>query len=100
MMELDSFLENYSNFGFNPYIVVSDNKPIPVETNEDLLQVLNINHEYAQKYIKEKELNTQENNWKEYSGYFIRVNEGNVSSVQTCFLTSQDGLEQDRKSVV
>ena len=100
MMELDSFLENYSNFGFNPYIVVSDNKPIPVETNENLLQVLNINHEFAQGYIKKKRLNIQENSWKDYSGYFIRVNEGNVSSVQTCFLTSQDGLEQRVQNVI
>lgn len=100
MMELDSFLQNYSNFGFNPYIVISDNKPIPVETNENLLQVLNINHEYAQEYIKKNRLNVQENTWKEYSGYFIRVNEGNVSSVQTCFLTSQDGLEQKVQNVI
>lgn len=100
MMELENFLQNYSNFGFNPYIVVNDNNPIPVETNEDMLQVLNIRNQFAKQYIKENLKNTQEPQWDNYSGYFIRVDKDNVSSVQTCFLTSQDGLEQNVHNII
>jgi len=99
-MELEEFLDSYSNQGFNPYVVVSDNQPIPIETNQKNVQVLNINNEFAQKYIKKNKLSIQENPWKEYSGYFIRTAEKSRSSVQTCFLTSENDLEQRVQNVI
>lgn len=100
MMNLDEFLENYSNIGFNPYIVVSDNNQIPLESNEDNLDVLSIKNKEVNRYLKEKELKTQENNWKEYSGYFIRAKKNSFGSVQTCFLTSSKGFEQRVQNII
>lgn len=100
MMDLEYFLNNYSNDGFNPYIVLSDNNRIPYETDTDNIMVLDIKNEEVSKYIKENKLNVRDIEWKEYSGYFIKVEKGKRGLVQTCFLTSQDGLEQNVHNVV
>lgn len=100
MMDLDEFLGNYSNVGFNPYVVVSDNNEIPIETDENDLEVLSIKNNNVEKYLKEKKLKTQKNEWKEYSGYFIRAKKNSFGSVQTCFLTSSKGFEQRVRNVI
>ncbi len=92
MMEIDSFVSNFSNLGFNPYIVINGNQPIPIEIDEKDLQILDIRHPEVNKYLKG--LNTQKHNWRKYSGYFIRSPKGSSNSIQTCFLTSENGLKQ------
>lgn len=100
MMELDEFLKNYSNIGFHPYIVVNDNNPIPTEMDEDALEILSVGKDEVKKYLKEHNLKTQKNEWDEFSGYFIRCKRNSFGYVQTCFLTSQEGLEQRVQNII
>lgn len=97
-MELEQFINNYSNPGMNPYIVLYDNTPLLTETSRDNVQVLDINNPKAKEYIKGYDL--QENPFKEYTGYLIHLSKGAQGSVQTCFLTSQSGFEQNVRNVI
>jgi hypothetical protein len=97
-MNIDDFLENYNNVGMNPYIVLNDNKPLVMETTEKELQILNIRNPKVQEYIKS--YNLQKNTFKEYTGYLILLSENSKSSIQTCFLTSQSGFEQNVRNVI
>lgn len=99
-MNIEDFLENYSNIGFQPYIVVSDNNPIPLEREGESLEVLSIINPEVQKYLKEKKLNISKNEWKKYTGYFIKSRKNSFGHVQTCFLTSEAGLEQRVHNVI
>jgi len=98
MMNLEDFLDNYSNVGMNPYIVLNDNKPLLMETSDEELQILNIKNPKVKEYIKK--YNVQENTFREYTGYLILVSKGSTSSIQTCFLTSQSGFEQNVRNVI
>jgi hypothetical protein len=98
MMDLEKFLENYNNVGMNPYIVLNDHQPLLTEISEEDLQILNIKNSKVQKYIKQYEL--QENTFDEYTGYLINLAKDSQSSIQTCFLTSQSGFEQNVRNVI
>lgn len=98
MLDLENFLNNYNNIGFYPYIVVNGNEPIPVAIKEQDLQIIAIKD--AERSDLLKGLNIQANDWKEYSGYFIHLPPNTKHSVQTCFLTAQDGLIQNVKNVI
>jgi hypothetical protein len=98
MMELEQFINNYSNPGMNPYIVLYDNAPLLMETSRDNVQVLDINNPETKEYLKGYDL--QENTFNEYTGYLIHLSKGAQGSVQTCFLTSQSGFEQNVRNVI
>lgn len=98
MMQIEDFLDSYSNTGMSPYVVVNDNNPIPMETTQEDVQVLNIDNPFAKKYLKKFDL--QENTFKEYTGYLILAAQNMKTSVQTCFLTSQSGFEQNVRNIV
>ncbi|MCD4811887.1 SufD family Fe-S cluster assembly protein [bacterium] len=98
MMQLEDFLENYSNVGMNPYIVLNDNAPLLMETTEKDVQILNIKNKLVEKYLKGFKL--QENTFKDYTGYLILLAKGSHSSIQTCFLTSKSGFEQNVRNVI
>jgi hypothetical protein len=97
-MDLERFLENYSNMGMNPYIVLNDNKPLLQETSTEDLQILNIKNSKVKKYLKKYDI--QENTFEKYTGYLILLAENSQSSIQTCFLTSQSGFEQNVRNVI
>ena len=97
-MNLEDFLDNYSNVEMNPYIVLNDNKPLLMETVDRDLQILNIKNSKVEKFIKKHKV--QENAFDEYTGYLILLGEGSKSSIQTCFLTSQSGFEQNVRNVI
>lgn len=97
-MNLEDFLDNYSNPGMNPYVVLNDNKPLVMETTQEDLQILNINNPKVEKYIKQYDV--QENTFDEYTGYLINLAKDSQSSIQTCFLTSQSGFEQNVRNVI
>lgn len=97
-MELEQFISNYSNPGVNPYIVLYDNTPLLSETSRDSVQVLDIDNPQTGEYLKG--YNLQENTFKEYTGYLIHLSKGSQGSVQTCFLTSQSGFEQNVRNVI
>jgi uncharacterized protein len=98
MMELENFLDNYSNIGMNPYIVLNDNKPLIMETAQEDLQILNIKNSKVEEYLKQYDI--QENTFDEYTGYLILLSKNSQSSIQTCFLTSQSGFEQNVRNVI
>lgn len=98
MINLEDFLDNYSNTGMNPYIVLNDNKPLLMETSDEQLQILNIKNPKVEEYIKRYDV--QENTFDEYTGYLILLAKDSQSSVQTCFLTSQSGFEQNVRNVI
>jgi Fe-S cluster assembly scaffold protein SufB len=98
MMDLEYFLENYSLIGFNPYVVVNDNSQITVEINEKDYEIWDIKSPKGQEYIKK--YRTQENDFKEYTGYVIIVKSGANIPIQTCFLTSQEGFEQNVQNLI
>jgi hypothetical protein len=98
MMNIEDFLENYSNVGMNPYIVLNDHRPLMMEISDEELQILNIKNPKVEEYIKKYDV--QENTFKEYTGYLILLSKGSQSSVQTCFLTSQSGFEQNVRNVI
>ena len=97
-MELEQFINNYSNPGMSPYIVLYDHAPLAMETSRDNVQVLNIDNPKVKEYLKGYDL--QENTFKEYTGYLIYLSKGAQSSVQTCFLTSQSGFEQNVRNII
>jgi hypothetical protein len=98
MMDLEQFLENYSNFGMNPYIVLNDNEPLLIETNEKDLQILNIKNPAVEKFIKKYKVQTYD--FEQYTGYLILLAPNSKSDIQTCFLTSQSGFEQNVRNVI
>ena len=98
MMDLESFLDNYSNIGMNPYIVLNDNKPLIMETAQEDLQILNIKNPKVEGYLKQYDI--QENTFDEYTGYLILLSKNSQSSIQTCFLTSQSGFKQNVRNVI
>jgi Fe-S cluster assembly scaffold protein SufB len=98
MMQLEDFLENYSNVGMNPYIVLNDNAPLLMETSDENLQILNIKNKLVEKYLKG--FDVQKNTFKEYTGYLILLSKDSSSSIQTCFLTSQSEFEQNVRNVI
>ncbi len=98
MMELEQFINNFSNPGMNPYIVLNDHSPLLMETSSENIQVLDIDNPKVKEYLKGYDL--QENTFKEYTGYLIRLSKGAQSSVQTCFLTSQSGFQQNVRNVI
>jgi Fe-S cluster assembly scaffold protein SufB len=98
MMQLEDFLDNYSNVGMNPYIVLNDNHPLLMETSDKELQILNIKNPKVEKFVKK--YNVQENSFREYTGYLILLSQDSQSSIQTCFLTSQSGFEQNVRNVI
>lgn len=100
MMNLEDFLDNYSNLGFNPYIVLNDNEPLLMESEDDSLEVLSIENPLVKEYLESSKLKLQDNEWKEYTGYFIKCAKNSFGNVQTCFLTSQKGLEQRVQNVI
>ena len=98
MMQLEDFLDSYSNVGMNPYIVLNDNNPLLMETSDKELQILNINNPKVEKYIEKFDI--QENSFDEYTGYLILLSQDSQSSIQTCFLTSQSDYEQNVRNVI
>ena len=98
MMNLEDFLDNYSNVGMNPYIILNDNKPLLMETSDEELQILNIKNPKVEEYLKQYDI--QENTFDEYTGYLILLSKNSQSSIQTCFLTSQSGFEQNVRNVI
>jgi Fe-S cluster assembly scaffold protein SufB len=98
MMNLEDFLDNYSNTGMNPYIVLNDNKPLLMETSDQELQILNIKNPKVKEFINK--FDVQENTFQEYTGYLILLSKDSQSSIQTCFLTSQSGFEQNVRNVI
>lgn len=97
-MNLEDFLDNYSNVGMNPYIILNDNKPLLMETTTKELQILDIKNSKVKNFLKSYDL--QNNPYKEYTGYLILLAAGAQSGVQTCFLTSQSGFEQNVQNVI
>ena len=100
MMNLEDFLNNYMNIGLNPYIVLNDNEPLLLESDTDSLEVLSISNPLVGKYIKEKKLVLQKNDWKKYTGYFIKCAKNSFGNAQTCFLTPEEGLEQRVQNII
>jgi len=98
MMELEYFLENFSNVSFNPYIVINDNNPLNIEVDEKDLLIWDIHTPKAKKYIGK--LQKEDFKRDEYTGYFIKVSKNTVHKIQTCFLTSQVGFEQKVHNVI
>ena len=98
MMDLEYFLENYSMTGFHPYVVVNDNTGVNVEVNEKDYEIWDVKSKKGQEYIKKYE--TQENTFKEYTGYVIVVKSGVNIPIQTCFLTSQKGFVQNVQNLI
>jgi len=98
MMNLEDFLDNYGNVGMNPYIVLNDNKPLLMETTDEELQILNIKNPKVKGFLKQYDI--QKNSFKEYTGYLILLSKDSQSSIQTCFLTSQSGFEQNVRNVI
>lgn len=98
MMNLEDFLDKYSNIGMNPYIVLNDNKPLLMETTQDNLQILNIKNKKVKEFLKRYKV--QENTFEEYTGYLILLAKDSKSNIQTCFLTSQSGFEQNVRNVI
>lgn len=98
MMQLEDFLNNYTVGSMSPYVVLNDNNPLVMETTQDDVQVLNIDNPMVKKYLKDFKL--QQNSFKEYTGYLILLAAGQTSNVQTCFLTSQSGFEQNVRNVI
>ena len=98
MMELDYFLQNFSNMSFNPYIVINDNNAVNVEVDEKDLQIFDIHTPKAREYIgKLKKSDFKKN---EYTGYFIKASKNTTHKIQTCFLTSKVGFEQKVHNVI
>jgi Fe-S cluster assembly scaffold protein SufB len=98
MMQLEDFLDNYSNVGMNPYIVLNDNNPLLMETSDKELQILNIKNSKVEKFLKNYDV--QKNSFKDFTGYLILLAKDSQSSIQTCFLTSQSGFEQNVRNVI
>ena len=98
MMELDYFLQNFSNMSFNPYVVISDNNELNIEIEEKDLQISDIHTLNAKEYIGE--LQKSEFKRSEYTGYFIKASKNTTHKIQTCFLTSQVGFEQKIHNVI
>lgn len=98
MMQLEDFLDNYSNLGMNPYIVLNDNQPLLMETSDKKLQILNIKNPKVEKFVNK--YNIQKNTFKVYTGYLILLAPDSQSSIQTCFLTSQSGFEQNVRNII
>lgn len=98
MMDLEYFLENYSMTGFSPYVVVSDNAPVPMEVNEKDYEIWDVKSERGQEYIAKYE--TQENSFEEYTGYVIVVKKDAKVPIQTCFLTSEKDFVQRVQNLI
>lgn len=98
MIDIEDFLDNYSNTGYMPYIVVNGNNPLPTSVKEKELQILDIKE--AEKGNLLDNLSVQENDWKEYTGYYIKTSPHTTHSVQTCFLTSTDTSVQNVRNVI
>ena len=62
------------------------------------MQILNIKNKKVESFLKK--YNVQINTFKEYTGYLILLGSGSKSGVQTCFLTSQSGFEQNVRNVI
>ena len=62
------------------------------------MQILNIKNKKVESFLKK--YNVQTNTFKEYTGYLILLGSGSKSGVQTCFLTSQSGFEQNVRNVI
>ena len=97
-MELDYFLQNFSNMSFNPYVVINDNNAVNVEVDEKDLQISDIHTPKAKEYIGK--LQKSEFKKEEYTGYFIKASKNTTHKIQTCFLTSQVGFEQKVHNVI
>jgi len=98
MMELDYFLQNFSNISFNPYVVISDNNELNIEINEKDLQISDIHTPNAKEYLGK--LKKSDFKVSEYTGYFIKASPNTTHKIQTCFLTSQVGFEQKVHNVI
>ena len=98
MMELDYFLQNFSNMSFNPYVVISDNNELNIEIDEKDLQISDIHTLNVKEYIGK--LQKSEFKRSEYTGYFIKASKNTTHKIQTCFLTSQVGFEQKVHNVI
>jgi len=98
MMELEYFLENFSNVSFNPYVVINDNNELNIEIDEKDLQISDIHTPNAKEYIGI--LQKSEFKKNEYTGYFIKASKNTTHKIQTCFLTSQVGFEQKVHNVI
>ena len=98
MMDLEFFLENYSMTGFSPYVVVTDNKEVPIQVNEMDYAIWDIKSKEGQAYLKKYK--TQENTFDKYTGYVIVVKSGAKVPIQTCFLTSEEGYVQNVQNLI
>ena len=98
MMDLEYFLQNFSNMSFNPYIVLNDNNPLNVEVDEKDLVITDIHTPKAKEYLGKLQKDDFKKN--EYTGYFIKASKGTTHKIQTCFLTSQKGFEQKVHNVI
>ena len=98
MMELDYFINNFSNMSFNPYIVINDNDELSVEVNEDDLVITDIHNPQADKYIGK--LKEEDFKKKEYTGFFIKASKNTTQKIQTCFLTSKKDFVQKVHNVI
>ena len=100
MMNLEDFLDSYSNVGFNPYIVVNDNQPLMLESEGEDLDVLSITNPLVKEYVNKEKLDLQKIEWKKFTGYFIKCSKNSFGNVQTCFLTSERDLEQRVQNII
>lgn len=98
MMNLEYFLQNFSNMSFNPYIVLNDNNPLNVEVDEKDLMITDIHTKKAVEYFGKLQKDDFKKN--EYTGYFIKASRNTKHRIQTCFLTSQKGFEQKVHNVI
>ncbi len=98
MIELETFLEQYTNLAFSPYIVVTGNNPIPYEVKQNDLQIVDIHR--AEQFNLLEDLEIQDNKWKDYTGYYIHASNCSKNSLQTCFLTTQNKFVQNVRNVI
>lgn len=98
MIDLESFLEQYVNLAFSPYIVVTGNSPIPYEVERDDLKIIDIHKAERKNFLKD--LKIQDNRWKDCTGYYIHVSNNSKHSLQTCFLTTQNKSVQNVRNII
>lgn len=98
MIDLETFIQQYSNLAFSPYIVLTGNNPIPYEVNQESLEIIDIHK--AEKENLLKGMDIQPKRWKEYTGYYIHAHTKSKHSLQTCFLTTENKSTQNVRNVI
>lgn len=102
MMDLETFLTNYG-MGLEQEVVVNDNNPLSSGVDTDDYVVKNISESTVKKWgLIEKDYDdiTKKIDSSNHTGYFIHVKKGCHGSLQTCFLTSKEGFEQNVYNII